>query len=412
MSTEKTPPQLLNLPAFDNTLEKKATSATYTQLRELRKDPTIALARQLAIAPILASLWSVEATDEAPEGAKEFIEKQIKPTRMHILRNGFLGCIDFGWQSFEKVFELTKDGLIGLKKLKPLLPDLTDILVNGENGAFAGVRQQSQNTTANIDLLVGEVLLLYIDVEGTDWYGQGILDIVKKTQDSWEEVDTAAKRYDKKIAGANWIVHYPEGTSLIEGEEVDNFKIATDVSHSLEASGTLILPSGVKDLMDDLEKQLGGGWKVELISAKGSISDFISRQKYLDALKVRAFGLPERAVLEGMFGTKAEAEAHADFAIINMEIRHAIVVELVNWHLVNQLLRFNWGVEAENTVFIKPTPIVDLVLQYLREVYSAVLASPEGFVVAMDTIDLGAMQDQLGLPIKEGGEGGSLFPIS
>jgi len=45
-----------------------------------------------------------------------------------------------------------------------------------------------------------------------------------------------------------------------------------------------------------------------------SQGSFIDRQKYLDALKMRAFGLPERSILEGSHGTKAEADVHADIA--------------------------------------------------------------------------------------------------
>ncbi len=161
--------------------------------------------------------------------------------------------------------------------------------------------------------------------------------------------------------------------------------------------------------LDDIEKQMGGGWKIDLLDDGGPKQfSMVARMKYLDALKVRAFGLPERVVLEGQFGTKSEAEQHSDTAIVNMEVRHQIIVQLINWHLVNQLLRFNYGPESENTVFITPAPIVDLVLENTRRTFDKILSSPEGFMSAVDIIDLEAIRDQIGLPAKEGGESFSI----
>ncbi|KKN77724.1 hypothetical protein LCGC14_0356980 [marine sediment metagenome] len=397
---EKTPSQILSV-QFDDTLARTVGSATYKQLRALRKDPTIALARQLSIAPILAAPWSIEATKDAPDGAKEFIDVQMAPLRMHILRTGFLGCTDFGWQSFEKVFELLPSRQIGIKKLKPLLHDISRLLVDRSNGALLGIKQTLAMGN-DITLSTDEVLVLYIDVEGTNWYGQGLLEIVKSTQDDWDKANDVAKKYDNRIAGAHWVVSYPEGTAIHNGKkDVDNFEIASDLLNTLESSGKIAMPTGAKSLKDSIDRDLGGGWSIDLLDDGGPKQfSMVARMKYLDALKVRAFGMPERAILEGQFGTKSEAEQHADMAIINMEVRHKVVVQLVNWHLVNQLLRFNYGPEAENTVFISPAPIVDLVLEYIRSVYSDILKSPDGILVIAD-IDVKAMEDQLGIPSKE-----------
>ena len=47
--------------------------------------------------------------------------------------------------------------------------------------------------------------------------------------------------------------------------------------------------------------------EIELLSDSGKGQQpFTDRQKYLDILKVRAFGFPERSILEGQFGTKAD----------------------------------------------------------------------------------------------------------
>jgi hypothetical protein len=374
----------------------------------MRFDPTIRLARDLAMAPVLASQWSVEATDDAPPGALTFIDAQIKPLRLHILRTAMTGCIDFGWQAFEKVFEIGRDGLYAIRKLKPLLQDITEILVDEKTGAFAGLRQSPQNyynmadagANGQIDLGIQECLLIAIDVEGTNWYGQSIMEVARKAFDQWNTVEAAADRYDRKVAGAHWVIHYPPGESNVDGVTTDNFEVARRFLNTLESSGSIAVPRVLSKTIKDLNGGLGeDAWKIDLLSDQGTaLANFIDRQKYLDALKVRAFGMPERAILEGQFGTKAEAEAHADFAITNMEIRHQVLVQLINWHLINHLLRINWGVEVEDTVHVEPAPITDLDRIFLRDVYKAILTTPEGLASETATVDWQALRERLSIP--------------
>ena len=127
--------------------------------------------RSLILAPVLASEWSVEA-DDAPKGAEELINEVIIPMREHIQQTAFNGCIDFGWQPYEKVIDDSRsDWVIG--KLKPLLQDITDILVDEKTGAFLGFRQEE------VDLDLEESLLVNFEVEGTDWYGRSQYESVR-----------------------------------------------------------------------------------------------------------------------------------------------------------------------------------------------------------------------------------------
>jgi len=383
-----------------NALPKPPTNQrpSYSKLRLMRKDSTISLARQLVVAPVLASPWSIEAEQDAPPEAKEFINSQMQPMRMHLLRTGMYGCIDFGWQPYEKVFKYDEaTGHVVIHKLKPLLQDITDILVEEANGAYKGLKQESNG---NVTLEVEDSLLLNIDVEGTYWYGQGLLENCEDPYDDWNAANISVKRYDNKVAGANWVVHYPIGTSMVNGVETDNFKVAKTFIAALEGNGAIAIPRRLSDLVDDLNKDSPDAWHIELLgdSSPKQYSQ-VARFKYLDALKVRALGLPERAVLEGQFGTKAEAEAHADLAITNMELRHKTLVQLINWHLVNQLLRLNFGQEAENKVYIEPAPIADLALQYLRSIYVEIIKNPDGFLQEFEHIDFEALKDRLGVPI-------------
>jgi hypothetical protein len=369
------------------------------KVREMRKHPTIRLARSLSAAPVLVAQWSIESTDKAPEGTKDFIGEVMMPLRTHLLKYIFAGCSDWGWAPFEKVFRVNELGYTIVDKIKPLLQDFTDILVDLETGAFAGFRQFNRHGD-RIDLTIPESLLINMDMEGTDWYGDSVMEAVEPTYDKWKETDAGATRYNKKMAGAHWVIHYPPGTSNVDGVETDNFTVAKRVLQQLESAGSVAVPKSVSGTLDDLNRDSPNAWSIELLGDPGGQVSFVERQKYLDALLARAYELPERAVLEGQFGTKAEAEAHADLAMIAMQLRHDWVCQQVNWHLVNQLLRLNFGRAAENTVYIKPAPIVDTDRLYLRQIYQAILQNEAGFLTELDTVDMEAMKDRLGIPIK------------
>lgn len=381
------------------------TTGWYKKAREMRLDPTVALARQLAIAPVLAAEWSFDTKENVPPGAADFISENLKPMRLHILRNTLLGWIDFGWQPFEKVFAF--DDVTGnycLKKLKPLLQDITSILIEPEHGNFIGLEQEDDDVRIDVEY----ALLLSCDVEGTDWYGNAIMRNAERPYDSWNEIGRAATRYDARIAGSHWVVYYPVGsTPQANGTRIDNYDLARQILSALESSGRVAIPRATDEMLE--AAGLAGensSWKIELISDRGAgATAFIERMKYLDSLKVRAFGLPERSVLEGQFGTKAEAGEHGDFAILNMQLRHNQVCEALNWYVVNQLLRVNYGKEFEGTVYITPAPLADSSIAFLRTLYQTLLASPEGFANEIMNLDLESLKERIGVPIlKDGGQ--------
>jgi hypothetical protein len=378
----------------------------YKTVRKMRRHPTVALVRDLSIAPLLTAGWSIESSADAPQGAKENIDATIQPLRIHLLRSSLFGCVDYGWQAYEKVFAMNpKLNFMQVQKMKPLLQDKTSILIDVATGAFAGLMQ----TQPDVTLTTESCLLVNMDVEGTYWYGEPKMKAVEVAYTQWNLCNDAAVRYDKKLAGAHWIIHYPPGKTKVDGVETDNYTLAQKIASGLQSSGIIIVPRWIEDFVQNANEQAGNesAWKIELLSAYPTSNvAFVDRLKYIDALMARGLGFPERATLEGQFGTKAEAEAHADIAISNMELRHQIMVQQYNWHMVNQLLRINYGPDTENTVWISVAPITDLKLQYLRAVYTAFLGNQQGFAAEADNIDMNSLRDKLGVPTIAGADNG------
>lgn len=371
----------------------------YKTYKEMVSDPTIAFARMLCVAPLVTVGWSYEEKEGAPAGAKELIQESLEPWRIDIVKGAMEGYIDYGWSGYEMVYSV-EEGKAYLTKVKPLLQAQTWILVCVKTGEYLGLRQKDFHNQ-DVDLGIYDSLHIAIDVEGTNWYGRPLLENARAIYAQWNQVNSAANKYDTKVAGASWVVYYPVGESPYNGQlKVDNYLIALDFLASLQSNGKLAVPMTIAKWQTDMNTtDENAGWKIELISDKGAGTvGFVERQKYLDALKVRAFGMPERAVLEGQYGTKAEASAHADFAITTFEMRHQIIVQQINRQSTNFILETNYGKEAIDTVVVKANPLVDERRILLEKIYSQVIGSPDGMMNEMQSLDMQTFRKQLDLP--------------
>lgn len=421
---ERTTEQALVMSGVDGELMKRQPRDWNQKVRKMRRDPTIGFARTMYTAPILAAEWTVVSDDPVFKDAESLIYNALVPHRRRFLKSALRGRMDWGWQGFEVVLKYTDDGAVSVRKLKPLLQDITTILVD-PHGRFAGLRNIPVNirglaqdnlhgvggATSGylgafpwVDLKPHECLLISRDTEGTDWYGEATMYCVEAPYDSWQECEVAAKRFDTKIAGAHWIVRYPVGTTQYRGEPTDNYEIAKDILSALEASGKIAVPVKI----DKMIEEMNGGitddrmpWKIDMISASGSSeSSFVGRQRYLDSLKVRGLRLPERAILEGQFGTRAEAEAHADFAIDAIEMEHQEILEDLNSTLVNRLLILNFGRDYKDKVKIQASPLTDVKRAHFRELYSKLLDDQTFGPQELQRIDRDALRETLGVPTR------------
>ena len=373
----------------------RTVTTPYSKYRLMRKHPTIALARMLSVAPIIASDWAFESDDDVPNDVVRFVQDQLAPVREPVLESALFSNVDFGWAPFEKVYT-ARGGAQVLTKLKPLLQDITTILVTKDTGAFAGFKN------GDVTLPLENSLNIPFRVEGTNWYGEALLENVVSVYDEWAEANKGAARYDKKMAGSHWVVYYPPGeTPISDGTNRPNEDIAREILKALESSGAVAVPRMVKAYVDELNATGDDmlGWKIELLSdGGGKQPTFIERQRYLDVLFSRGLLMPERSFQEGQFGTKAEAGEHLDLAFTAMDLMHRYITRVLNWHVVNQILRLNYGTAMENKVRIVPAPIVDSRITFLKEVYRAFLTNPAGFIEEYGMIDTDALKDALGIP--------------
>lgn len=395
---EQTGPQL-DISVFGFEGELIRSTASYKTYREMRRDPVIALARALSIAPVIGGEWSVvNKGKDVPDEWWQLIHDEFLPIRASIVEQAMYANVDFGWVGFEIVHRIRKDGLLGINKVKPLLQDITTIVVSKDTGAFFGLKQTQQR---EIVLTADMCLLVSFRVEGTNWYGEPLLENVRAAWEEWKTANNVAATYDKKVAGSKLLIKYPPGQNDVDGKPVNNSTIARMLIKALETSGAAAVPKVTATMTAQLTKEFQDlvGWEVDYLSdGQSKQHSFIPRLEYLDKRMLRGMLLPERAVTEGRFGTRAEAGEHADLALTHTELLHEHVTRSINQQMVDRILVLNFGEEARGSVCLEATPLADDSKQFFRDLYMKIIESDTGFVNELPWIDTQALRDKVGIP--------------
>jgi hypothetical protein len=403
LTTEKTAEQIwygqVTMPELPPPPTKYYTNEWYKLVRKMRTDPTIALVRDAMFGALLSAEWVTQEFEGAPEGAKDWVNDQAQKVRYRTLYAAVQGLLDFGWQTYEKVYEVADNNHLTINKLKPLIQDKTEILINEENGDFIGIQQLMDM----VDLTNEETLLLNWQVEGTNWYGRPLMANAEQPYTDWVDSNKSANRYDRKVSGSRYVVYFPPGTTKINGVEKDNFNVAKDIVNILESSAGIAIPTYVERFVKELNKDSPLAWKIELLSdTTNQQAAFVERQRYLDGLKVRGLGFPERSILEGQFGTKAEAVVHTDIASTILDERHKNILAQFNEQVTNDILRWGWSESAEDTVKVMPTAVDDEEFAIFWKLYDKITSHPEAFLIEHDELDIDAIRQKLGLPTLQG----------
>lgn len=403
-TSELTSAQIYSQPDSDSRIYPNAYYLTPNIIRELKKDPTVQLARWAVLAPMIHTPWTyvnkrVGGKYSATKEMIDFLTENLAPLRDMFLMQAVFGALDFGWQPFEVVYK-PDNGQVYIDNYKALLQDYTTILVYINNGRFAGFTNESfgLNSSALIEEKYAQIV--NFEIEGTDWYGYSVFQTLNKIQYSWNSVEDTANRYDRKIAGSCWVVYYPVGRTTFRGVPTANDLIAKAILNDLIASGGVVIPDEVQDSFDELvDKEAKGKWRIDLISADStSAAGFIDRQKYLDALKFRAFGFPERSLQEGKHGTKEEADVHGDVALSIVDTRHRLITNQLNLYSIPHLMTMNFGKKYAYSVGVDPAPLVDNQFATVKEIYRMLLQNPETLVKEFPTINTKEMKSLLNIP--------------
>lgn len=362
------------------------------------RDSTIKLAIDVLTAMLVRQPWSFEGED--PE-LNDSQEQMWRPYKDRIIRSALRGLMRDGWRCFELVFEVGEEMTYQLAGLKALKADKTKPLVYEDTGEFAGV--ETKNARGD-DIVIDERHILFADFD-EDGFGElpePLLRGVEGPFVRWEKCDEGAQRYDEKVAGGLMKITYPVGNTPYSpngGEETDNAIIAEDVAQSFKAAGYATIPVRVDT---ETGENVNGGWVVEHVtSGAGLQPSFITRLKYLDALKLRAFGFPERSMTEGTFGTKSEAEQHSDIAVLVNLARHELIIKAVN--RVQEILNVA-NFDDKNICKVVAGKLDPSDRTLFSEIFKALMADPVFGDDIAQQVDIKALLDRLNVPTLDEAE--------
>jgi hypothetical protein len=381
---------------------------TYEVYREMSRDPTFALAIAAANAPIKGAGIGYEAKDDVPEDRVQFV-KDVFDKLWPKITDECLRAREFGWRGMEKVFDPGPPTTY--RKLKPLLPERTTIVVNQDTGEFLGLRQ------GNVTLDRDRCFLYTHGLDCDDYYGHALHENGLRAWAGWLNTIDNGGRLQRKVSGIIVQLHYPVGSSRdASGQDVDNSVIAQNILNEVASGKSVAMPNlfyadtAIRNQAELAGKSMWVLSTLDVGNQTGAQATLDTDRRYWDVQKLRAWLVPERAATEGQFGTKAEAEAHADILLAVAEDEHADIVRAANAQLVDDLLVYNGGESARGSVWAVPEPIVDERRAVLKQFFAGLLANPATLELLLSggetgkPVDVDAVLDQLGLPRTDASE--------
>jgi hypothetical protein len=375
----------------------------YVPYRLMSLDPTLKLVYTLISAPILSSQWTIGprkgvTLDEnarsivrdglgrvvaIPRVWADAVGDMVLPLRRGILQES-LRYMASGWRPFERVYE-KRDGLMWLKKLKPLLPDWTDIIDAGA-GNFGGVNTNGASLDARKSWICSN------DVEAGNLYG---LSRHEAAFDAWMDKQYARVRaalLTAKLAGVLPIVYYKPGLTPMGNDQVDNTDIAKKIVATLFNGVGVCVPTteySDSDLQENPKLAGLSPWKIDIVNAGSyapAIDGIIRERQYQDVQMCRAWGVPERAALEATSaGSRADSESHGDSASFDLEAIDDDIADQFSRGqptydvpgVIDEIVALNWGESARGLLRAIPAPLVDSKVEVYEKLLQSVFGNPQ-----------------------------------
>lgn len=368
------------------------------EIEEIRSYPTVAYCIYIMTIIGDSSEWTVEADEDVPMEAVNLVQKFIKENKTEVWRTGIEGWITHGYTAYEKVFrcEVNKEGnyRVTIERLKPLLPEYVLINMDADRG-FDGI---TVDLPRRVDLTPEKSLVLTNEKQGDDLRGRPILRSVKEGAAGARVSLEGMLHYEEKLAkGPKYKVTYPYGAEEDEnGNLVRNVDKARNFVRDIENSCFALLPRR-KNINPSQSTSNQSDYDIEMFPQDSITGNFINDLMYLDKLIVRAFGFPERSILEGLFGTKADAENGTDFLVLRVEYLVRSMVDQLNRFVIDQLMNVNYTGLA-GRVRINPGTIDKRDLKRISDVLNNVINSQYGQAVVLPTFDVDAMLDTVSIP--------------
>ena len=367
--------------------------------RRMRTNPTVALGRMVSNAPIRSAEWSIEESDGAPPQAAEFVTDQLDGMIPMILADS-IRSKDYGAHHWEKVWDI-RDGMLVLKKLKPLAPDKTKIETD-DAGVYTGLTQ------GDVTLSAEKSLTLTYDMEAGNFAGRSLFENIKQAWNIHTQLIERFGRFAHMAVSPIPQLTFPEGQSPdATGAQKDNFDIANALMKKIGRGEGIVQPDNMARYASDLIR--GGvdpdkwqSWRWSFIEPSTRAgTQMIEGLRYFDTQMLRGLLVPERAAIEGQHGTKAEAGAHLSIVSVAADDFLRELARCINWYVIDPLLAINFGEDARGTVKLDFSAVQDEKMMFVQSLVEKIVTQPVTFELVKDMLSLVPMFEQAGVPLVD-----------
>lgn len=365
----------------------------------MSKNPTIALATAASNLVIERASYSFGGVSDE---ALEYLEEEFERLWPKLIADIALAR-RHGWAPFEKVWAIKADGRFTYRKIKPLRPDMTRILVD-DHGSFLGFKQDQVE-------LRGDQCFLYTNqAEYGNLYGRSVFENIR--QDAWWPWQIArnkATEYETKVAGVIPIIEYPPGEGKdVNGNSVSNWEIAQAFIKGLRSGKGVCLPNTLAEYAAEFARTGGvdpgamKSWNFSFLEAQNQHGqEFLADMQHSEALMVRGLFWPERALLEGKHGTKAEAGEHGETGESMATKEFASILREVRMHIACPMVAANFGEEQAQALTMKARGIDRGTVAFYRSIVTALTGSIDGPAIVEEESDLGQIFNAAGMPVAD-----------
>jgi hypothetical protein len=322
-------------------------------LEEMRTDALLRFAQMISLVPIFTGKWHIQCADARKA---QFIDHALRQIIGRLILQ-FFESWNFGFQAVVKEFALTNPSWQFLDKEAPGGPKMVPVWDGGPEvpalvwdqfvplspravapvwtpgGAFNGIALAQNGVGYGLPTvpfaqddfvdILPELMASFInpdddqrnkiDVDHALWvtnerdaqwgsiWGRPRLAYAFKYWWSYEMTLGILNRSVERKGDPTIVVSYPQGRSMVNGQEVDNQQIAMQIGESARSGAVLAVPSEVWG-EDMATANQASKWKIDYLKAEERFDELRAVLDYLDTMKIRSMMVAELSFAEGSGG--------------------------------------------------------------------------------------------------------------
>lgn len=361
--------------------------------RWMLQHPVLRLVRAIDLAVIIASNWLYTPADsQVPDEWVEGTRQTMDRLRLRLMLDFFARGRDHGWAGGE-IRWTAKKGFYDIECIKPLIPDITQILKDPETGDFDGLRNHIRSgDEPQVDIPAPYKAFLYTyDSDCGYLYGRSWLENLRAT--AWKDWLDCAQQLQKlgaKITAIMCVITSPAGTFPGPGGKPIRFQEAAEKIIKAFANGSAgaWIPSlgispdskgsldALKIMKELLGKSLTNFELLDFGSTTPAIMGLLERMRHAEENMFAGGCRSSRTGMEAhKGGAKSDAEVHTDSGTMVAEMDDQDFAQKCQC-LVDARNVINYGERARGRVILSAAPLVDRLTPIIRAFLLACMNDP------------------------------------